>query len=322
MQEPYIIATKQFSFTHNPSQWGLDGVMDFEINNIPRLQEKDVVKIDDEFNFKVFDWDGYIKSKRYKREYKYKTFRTVFPRWDNSPRKSRTGALIFDKSTPNIYGEWLQYSIEETEKQYKNDENIVFINAWNEWGEGAMLEPDSRYGYAYLDVTRQVLEKNFNQENKASKKSGIVALTGGRNRISKAVELLNQGLGERLLISGVKPGITLNLITSREDINLESIMPVDLGYTARDTVGNAKEIKHWADKHNIDKIYVVTSFYHIPRARLEIKNIVKDKKIEFISTPSDFVSSKWWKNFKSFKFLASEYTKFLIVFVQYKVLGL
>lgn len=170
-----------------------------------------------------------------------------------------------------------------------------------------------------LDITRKVLEKQFNPQDN---NSGIAVLTGGRNRIAKAIELLNQNKGERLLISGVKRGTPLNLITSREDINLESVLPIDLGYRATDTVGNAKEIKDWSEKHNLEHIYIVTSFYHIPRAKLEVENVIKNKKIEFVATSSDFVAQKWWEHFKSFKFLAMEYTKFLIVFFQYKVLGL
>ncbi len=321
LKEPYIIGTKQFKFYDNPKDWELDAVMEFEISNIQGLQEKTTPKMDDNTSFKVYDWSTYITLGKQKKDYIYKTFKTVFPRWDNSARKSYTGALVYDGATPNIYGTWLQYAINEALKNNK-DERIVFINAWNEWAEGAMLEPDIKYGYAYLDTTRKVLENNFIPHNIDVDMSGIAVLTGGSNRISKAIELLNQGKGERLLISGVKRGTTLNIITSREDVKLESILPIDLGYKAKDTVGNAKEIKEWSNKHNINKIYVVTSYYHIPRAKLEIENIIKDKEIIYVQTPSDFVSKQWWKNARSFQFLASEYTKFLIVFFQYKVLGL
>ena len=256
------------------------------------------------------------------RKYTYKTFRTVFPRWDNSARKAYSGSLIFADSTPDVYGRWLNYAINETSKELSPDEQIVFINAWNEWGEGAMLEPDIKYGYAYLDTTRKVLEKTFIPNKNPYQKSGVAVLTGGRNRIAHAISLLNQGIGEHLLISGVKVGNNMKILEARDDVKIESIMPVELGYKAKDTKGNADEIKQWALKHKIEKIYVVSSFYHIPRVRLEVENVIKDKEIEYISTPSEAVSDKWWKNINSFKFLSMEYTKFLIVFVQYKVLGL
>ena len=152
--------------------------------------------------------------------------------------------------------------------------------------------------------------------------AGITALTGGRNRIQKAVELLNNDIGTRLLISGVKPKTTLADITSREDINLNVNYPIDLGEIATDTVGNATEIKQWADKYNINKIYIVTSFYHIPRTKLELERQIPQKEKIFVPTYSNFVSKRWWIKISSFKFLSIEYTKFLIVFIQYKVLGL
>ncbi|MDR2614029.1 MAG: glycoside hydrolase family 99-like domain-containing protein [Candidatus Accumulibacter sp.] len=64
--------------------------------------------------------------------------------------------------TPAIYKEWLCHCLEYTRKHHAEQERLVFINAWNEWGEGAYLEPDSRYGYAYyLQATREaLLEEN------------------------------------------------------------------------------------------------------------------------------------------------------------------
>ncbi len=180
------------------------------------------------------------------------------------------------------------------------------------WFIGFIIFTQTVFSYKNINILA-----NFKQDT-----TGIAVLTGGRNRISRAVELLNQNKGKRLLISGVKKGITLDAITSREDVKLNSKLPIDLGYYATDTVGNSKEVNIWAQKYNIDNIILVTSFYHIPRTKLEMDNVIKNKKIEFIAIPSDFVSEKWWQSIKSFKFLAMEYTKYLIVFVQYKVLGL
>lgn len=153
-------------------------------------------------------------------------------------------------------------------------------------------------------------------------KTGVVVLTGGRNRIAMALRLLSLGVGERLLISGVKEGTGIDLIASREDIVLEDGLAVDLGYQAVDTVGNAVEVKAWAHKHKMDKLAVVTSFYHIPRASFELFHAMPEKILVFYAVQSPFVLRQWWRSLGSFLFLATEYTKFLAVYAQYNILGL
>lgn len=161
--------------------------------------------------------------------------------------------------------------------------------------------------YAY---TKQKIEPSH-------KPAGIAVLTGGRHRITKGLEMLEIGKGKRLLISGVQKGVRLDEIANRENVHIYDDMPIDLGYEATTTVGNAKEIKNWADKYKFDVIYAVTSFYHIPRSRLELKKIMSEKDIRFVAVNSEYISPKWWKNFGSFKFLAAEYCKFLLVRLQY-----
>ncbi|MBP3687037.1 MAG: glycoside hydrolase family 99-like domain-containing protein [Alphaproteobacteria bacterium] len=319
--EPYIMATKQFNFWDNPADWGLDAVMEFELLNIFGLREKKVVKTDDKANFRVFDWAEYINGGKMRRTYAYKTFRTVFPRWDNSARKSYSGALIFDGSTPDVYGKWLDYALEATREDFEGEERLLFINAWNEWGEGAMLEPDRHYGYAYLDKTREVLDGRYVRKPDTPP-LGIAVLTGGRNRIAKGLELLNNGVGDRLLISGVRPGTNLGVIAAREDIILKDGQPIDLGYQATDTVGNALEIKDWVQKHKMNKLAVVTSFYHIPRSALELKHALGECEIVFYAANSPYVLRRWWTSWRSFWFLTAEYAKFLAVYLQYHILRL
>ena len=171
--------------------------------------------------------------------------------------------------------------------------------------------------FYYAEKSKDMLLTNANDNDTI----GIVALTGGRNRIETAVKLLNNGVGERMLISGVKPGTKVQTITSRENVELSTDKTVDLGYQATDTVGNAKEVKTWANLYGMQKIYVVTSFYHIPRSRLELERELPNKDLSFIAANTPFVSQKW-KNWRSTYFMAKEYIKFLIVYVQYKMLGL
>ena len=79
------------------------------------------------------------------------------PRWDSEPRKPGRSFSLFGAS-PKLYGEWLAAAAARAMQTPAADERIVFINAWNEWAEGAYLEPDRHHGYAYLLETRRVLD--------------------------------------------------------------------------------------------------------------------------------------------------------------------
>ena len=82
---------------------------------------------------------------------KKKTFIGVFSGWDNTPRKDEEG-WIAKRSTPSKFGWSIKKGLEESLKR-KNE--FLFINAWNEWSEGAYIEPDKKYGYAYLNELRK-----------------------------------------------------------------------------------------------------------------------------------------------------------------------
>jgi len=83
-----------------------------------------------------------------------KEFPCVAPSWDNSPR-NRT-CTVMQNSDPELYGEWLEQACKRV-RGFDADEQMVFINAWNEWGEGCHLEPDLRYGKKFLEITKKVL---------------------------------------------------------------------------------------------------------------------------------------------------------------------
>jgi hypothetical protein len=84
----------------------------------------------------------------------------VCPGFDNSPRKERDGVILIN-STPELYGSWLSAVVDRVRaKKAAEDsaEALLFINAWNEWGEGNHLEPCQRWGRKYLEATRSALE--------------------------------------------------------------------------------------------------------------------------------------------------------------------
>ncbi len=83
-------------------------------------------------------------------------FRGVFPGWDNEARKPGRG-YTFANATPGAYREWLSSAVADARAHPVAGESVVFINAWNEWAEGAYLEPDRRHGYAFLNATREAM---------------------------------------------------------------------------------------------------------------------------------------------------------------------
>ena len=86
----------------------------------------------------------------------YPLYRGIFPSWDNTARKRRS-ALIFHHADPARFEYWLRGLVAYTRQNLVGDQRIVFVNAWNEWAEGAYLEPDLQHGSAYLEAARRAL---------------------------------------------------------------------------------------------------------------------------------------------------------------------
>jgi lipopolysaccharide biosynthesis protein len=90
-------------------------------------------------------------------------FPGLTPGWDNSPRRAISSRILLG-STPELYREWLE-SIVANFKPPSPEENLLFINAWNEWAEGNHLEPDARWGTAYLEATKAALGSTLGRES-------------------------------------------------------------------------------------------------------------------------------------------------------------
>ena len=82
----------------------------------------------------------------------YRRFPCVAPGWDNTPRRG-AGGLAIRGSTPELYERWLREILARAAAGSPGAP--VFVNAWNEWAEGNHLEPDLRYGHAYLEATQR-----------------------------------------------------------------------------------------------------------------------------------------------------------------------
>lgn len=76
--------------------------------------------------------------------------------WDNEPRRSGRG-LTYRYASPRGYQDWLRHTVDVRLAGRARGTRLAFVNAWNEWAEGAVLEPDMRMGYAWLEATRRAL---------------------------------------------------------------------------------------------------------------------------------------------------------------------
>lgn len=142
---------------------------------------------------------------------------------------------------------------------------------------------------------------------------GIVVLTGGPHRIAVGMKLLQAGMGKRLLISGVNP------ITTRREVrrlvradNRLFACCVDVGYAAKDTIGNAVEARAWARRNGYHRLVVVTASYHMPRSMSELALAMPDVQLlaHPVVSPS-LADQSWWLSASMVRLLAGEYLKLL-----------
>jgi uncharacterized SAM-binding protein YcdF (DUF218 family) len=150
-------------------------------------------------------------------------------------------------------------------------------------------------------------------EQSAGRADGIVVLTGGPTRIEEGAKLLQDNRGDRLLISGI------NTHTGRDSVlKLTGLASkqfnccVDLGYSALDTIGNARETGTWASQRRYNSLIVVTSRAHMPRSLAELERALPGVKLiphpVMSRTPEQ---SPWWLSYSATRVIVSEYLKYI-----------
>jgi lipopolysaccharide biosynthesis protein len=142
----------------DPDVFGFDGAVEFPPlrprgRPLPREITAELNSVSPDVRARVYDWRDLAADSLNYAAPGYRLFRGVCPSWDNTARRG-TSASILWYSSPVEFQNWLLRALEETEERLPEDERLVFVNAWNEWAEGCHLEPDRRFGYAYLEAVR------------------------------------------------------------------------------------------------------------------------------------------------------------------------
>jgi len=154
---PYLVAAQVFGFRENPEKLGFDAALEFPPNTLPVTNiAHHFSPLNPGFQGQIYDYAEASELMTQNRATNYRLFKTVMPGWDNTARRNERGN-IFINTRPSIYEDWLASAIDQTKDRMPPQERIVFINAWNEWAEGAHLEPDRKFGYAFLQATANAL---------------------------------------------------------------------------------------------------------------------------------------------------------------------
>jgi|GEM_PF-1659655 len=157
----HLVIVYSFSEQRSAEFYGFDAAVQFP----PHLQATPVTP---RIPGKSRDFTGFIYDYTEVRRYALEQFASapaqtklypgVMPSWDNTARQ-RTRSTIWVNSSPEAYYEWLAEASRLVRAKSSQSEQLVFINAWNEWAEGCHLEPDERYGYAWLNATSLALRQ-------------------------------------------------------------------------------------------------------------------------------------------------------------------
>ena len=178
--DPYVVMPQRAGDT-DPTIYGMDAAAGFPPHpdgwDLP--PSSGLALLDEGFRGRALSYDALVEQAATQPHPAFTAFPGVCPGWDNEARREGRGTG-FIGSTPRKYGAWLEHSCRRALQMTSADERIVFINAWNEWAEGAYLEPDRHYGYAYLRETARVLGRLARPAG--VKMSGAASLGSGKLR--------------------------------------------------------------------------------------------------------------------------------------------
>ncbi len=151
----HIVAVDFYDITR-PDEVGADALVEFpphKFNGPQNHPEVLPAKFSDGFKGGLLDYRKVAMQSILREQPNFLLYRSIIPSWDNTARRQITPTILVN-SAPSIYGAWLKFLRLWTHHYLKDsDEKLIFINAWNEWAEGAHLEPDLKWGTSYLDET-------------------------------------------------------------------------------------------------------------------------------------------------------------------------
>lgn len=161
--EIYIAQVESFELVTagiHPSQMGCDAAVEFPPQGMAEPHEVTAPLLNPNFNGVVADYRDLAVRYATRDLPAYNRFMGVMPGWDNTARRQNS-SYSFEHASPGAFQAWLETAVSRTKQQYSGGERLVFINAWNEWAEGAYLEPDRRFGHSFLQAHANALDADY-----------------------------------------------------------------------------------------------------------------------------------------------------------------
>jgi glycosyltransferase involved in cell wall biosynthesis len=152
----HLAAVQSFGIT-DPRPFGFDAAVEFPPHtNRFLVDSKTYPDISPDFEGHLEDYPSVVADQLKKPVPDYILYRGVMPSWDNTPRRKRRAHILVNGS-PEAYQSWLRGVVAQTLALVPSQEPMIFVNAWNEWAEGAVLEPDIMSGHRFLEATKSGL---------------------------------------------------------------------------------------------------------------------------------------------------------------------
>ncbi|RFC63726.1 hypothetical protein DYI37_12065 [Fulvimarina endophytica] len=178
-----------------PSKYGCDSSSQFPPHGViaPRCNDK-MEDLSQSFRGEIYDYEDIVRNEISHTDRTHLHFRGAMPSWDNTSRKGPNGN-VFANAKPETFETWMKFLVDDAANRLPEECRFVFVNAWNEWAEGAHLEPDRRHGHGYLRAVRNSLTRQSQIQ------SALLLRKGPLNE--RDLEILREYVGSLINTNGV-----------------------------------------------------------------------------------------------------------------------
>jgi hypothetical protein len=166
------IAVVDFYDITDPEEVGADALVEFPPHkfNGPETNPDNLPNISNsEFCGGIVDYAKVMAKSANRLTPEFTLYRGAMPSWDNTPRRQNSPLIVYG-SSPELFVHWLRYLRAHTSETLGGrPDNFIFVNAWNEWGEGCHLEPDEKYGLQFLEAVKSssFFDRSYSGSDKA-----------------------------------------------------------------------------------------------------------------------------------------------------------